>query len=126
MKTMQKSLALLLAVLLLAAVFSGVTVSASAEDTRTVVDVWNREVEIPNEVRTIVCLGSMGPRFAAYLDAVDMMVGAEDLDINNMSARFDYSPVYHDQLKELPLSAPEAAAERTTPMQSRSSFCSRM
>ena len=59
MKTMQKSLALLLAVLLLAAVFSGVTVSASAEDTRTVVDVWNREVEIPNEVRTIVCLGGL-------------------------------------------------------------------
>ena len=102
MKTMQKSFALLLAVLLLATVFSCVTVSASAEDTRTVVDVWNREVEIPNEVKTIVCLGSMGPRFAAYLDAVDMMVGAEDLDINNMSARFDYSPVYHDQLKELP------------------------
>lgn len=57
---------------------------ALAEDTpetRTVVDVWNREVEIPFEVNSIVCLGSMGSRFAAYLDVVDMMVGAEDMDI---------------------------------------------
>ena len=44
----------------------------------------------------------MGPRFAAYLDVVDMMVGAEDSDIEKMSVRYDYSPVYHEQLKELP------------------------
>ncbi len=45
----------------------------------------------------------MGPRLASYLDVVDMMVGAEDLDINDMSARYDYSPVYHNELKNLPL-----------------------
>lgn len=70
--------------------------------TRTVTDVWNREVEIPYQVESIVCLGSMGPRFAAYLDVVDMMVGAEDSDINSMSVRYDYSPIYHEQLKVLP------------------------
>lgn len=70
--------------------------------TRIVTDVFNREVEIPYKVESIICLGSMGPRMAAYLDVIDMMVGAEDLDINSMSVRFDYSPVYHDQLKELP------------------------
>lgn len=70
--------------------------------TRIVVDVWNREVEIPYEVKTIVCLGSMGPRFAAYLNAIDMMVGAEDCDIETESVRSDYSPVYHAQLAELP------------------------
>ena len=37
-------------------------------------DVWNREVETPYEVKSIIGLGSMGPRFAAYLDVVDMMV----------------------------------------------------
>lgn len=73
-----------------------------ARQTRTVTDVWNREVEIPVEVDSIVCLGSMAPRFAAYLDVVDMMVGAEDSDIERMTARYDYSPVYHDQLKALP------------------------
>ncbi len=69
---------------------------------RVVTDVWNRQVEIPYEVKSIVCLGSMGPRFAAYLDVVDMMVGAEDNDIQNMSVRYDYSPVYHEQMKDLP------------------------
>ncbi len=98
---MKKMLAALLALAMLLAM----AVSASAEatpETRIVTDVWNREIEIPYEVKTIVCLGSMGPRFAAYLDVVDMMVGAEDSDIEKMSVRYDYSPVYHEQLKELP------------------------
>lgn len=98
---MKKTLAALLALAMLLAM----AVSASAEatpETRIVTDVWNREVEIPYEVKSIVCLGSMGPRFAAYLDVVDMMVGAEDSDIEKMSVRYDYSPVYHEQLKELP------------------------
>ena len=98
---MKKTLAALLALAMLLAM----AVSASAEatpETRIVTDVWNREVEIPYEVKTIVCLGSMGPRFAAYLDVVYMMVGAEDSDIEKMSVRYDYSPVYHEQLKELP------------------------
>ena len=98
---MKKMLAALLALAMLLAM----AVSASAEttpETRIVTDVWNRKVEIPYEVKSIVCLGSMGPRFAAYLDVVDMMVGAEDSDIEKMSVRYDYSPVYHGQLKELP------------------------
>ncbi len=102
MKRINKYLALILSVIMMVSVFSAAGTASFAEEARTVTDVWNREVEIPAEVKTIVCLGSMAPRFAAYLGAVDMMVGAEDMDINNMSARFDYSPVYHDQLKELP------------------------
>ena len=102
MKKLKKAFAVLLSAMVLVSVFTGIGIIAHAEETRTVVDVWNREVEIPAEVKTIVCLGSMGPRFAAYLDAVDMMVGAEDMDIKGMSARFDYSPVYHEKLKELP------------------------
>ncbi len=102
MKKTSKLLSRFLVMLMLTAMLSGIMSTAYADNTRTVIDVWNREVEIPSEVKTIVCLGSMGPRFAAYLDAVDMMVGAEDMDINAMSARFDYSPVFHEQLKELP------------------------
>ena len=102
---MKKLLSILLT---LSMVFAMATcaLAESAPETRTVVDVWNREVEIPYEVNSIVCLGSMGPRFAAYLDVVDMMVGAEDMDIEKMSVRFDYSPVYHEQLKTLPSVGP--------------------
>lgn len=74
--------------------------------TRTVTDVWNRQVEIPETVERIVCLGSMAPRFAAYLDVVDMMVGAEESDIQSMSPRYDYSPNYHEQLSQLPSVGP--------------------
>lgn len=77
-------------------------VSDKKAETRTVMDVWNRAVEIPTEVKTIVCLGSMAPRFAAYLGVVDKMVGAEDTDIKAGSVSYDYSAVYHDQLKTLP------------------------
>lgn len=102
---MKKLLSILLT---LSMVFAMATcaLAEAAPETRTVVDVWNREVEIPYEVNSIVCLGSMGPRFAAYLDVVDMMVGAEDMDIEKMSVRFDYSPVYHEQLKTLPSVGP--------------------
>ena len=99
----------LLSVLLTLAMLLAMATCACAEaapETRVVTDVWNREVEIPLEVNSIVCLGSMGPRFAAYLDVVDMMVGAEDMDIEKMSVRFDYSPVYHEQLKTLPSVGP--------------------
>ena len=98
---MKKLLALLLALSLLM-VASGCAAAEAAPETRTVTDVWNREVEIPGEVDSIVCLGSMGPRFAAYLDVVDRMVGAEDSDIKGSNVRYDYSPIYHEQLKVLP------------------------
>ena len=102
---MKKLLSILLALSMVFAMATCALAEATPE-TRTVVDVWNREVEIPYEVNSIVCLGSMGPRFAAYLDVVDMMVGAEDMDIEKMSVRFDYSPVYHEQLKTLPSVGP--------------------
>lgn len=98
---MKKLLSLVLALCLMLSLATAACAEAAPE-TRIVTDVWNREVEIPAEVDSIICLGSMGPRFAAYLDVVDMMVGAEDSDINKMTARYDYSPVYHEQLKVLP------------------------
>ena len=99
--TMKNSRSILLILLVVFAMASR-ALAERAPETRIVTDVWKREVEIPSEVHSIVCLGSMGPRFAAYLDVVDMMVGAEDSDINRMTARYDYSPVYHEQLKKLP------------------------
>ena len=79
-----------------------ISLSLSAISARVVTDVWNRDVEIPEKVERIAALGSMGPRMAAYLDAVDMLVGAEDSDIKTESVRYDYSPVYHDEMKDLP------------------------
>ena len=92
-------LSLLMAVLTLNASAPAEKIS---EGTRIITDVWNRQVAVPEEVSSIVAIGPMGPRLAAYLGVVDMLAGAEDSDISVMSARYDYSPVFHDVLKELP------------------------
>ena len=98
------ALALVLAMLLSlvpcsvrAAAESGVTA-----ETRIVKDMFDREVEIPREVRTIVCLGSGAPRIAAYLQVTDMMVGAEDCDTGDVTVLRDYSWSHHEELKDLP------------------------
>ena len=100
---MKKIIVMCLAVILCLGLLAGC--ANSQEDpnaTRIVVDTWGREVEIPEKVEKIVCLGSGAPRIAAYLGAVDMMVGAEDNDIKGLTVLRDYNVVYHDQLKDLP------------------------
>jgi iron complex transport system substrate-binding protein len=82
---------------------AGTAVSGSRTGgSRTVTDVWGREVTIPAKAERIICLGSGAPRIAAYLDVIDMLVGAEDADIRSMVVLRDYSPVYHETLKVLP------------------------
>ncbi|GHT86759.1 iron ABC transporter substrate-binding protein [Spirochaetia bacterium] len=68
-----------------------------------VTDVWGREVEIPRTVETIICLGSGAPRIAAYLNVVDMMAGVEEQDAAGMTVLRDYSPVYQNEIKGLPI-----------------------
>lgn len=94
-------LCLLLILSALFPAFAGGTAEIDS-DTRIVEDVWNREVEIPSEVDSIIAIGSMGPRMAAYLDVIDMLVGTEDSDKAAASARYDYSPAYHEELASLP------------------------
>ena len=73
-----------------------------AGNTRVVTDSWGREVEIPEKVETIICLGSGAPRIAAYLGVMDMLAGAEDHDIKGTTVLRDYNMVYQSQLKNLP------------------------
>jgi len=72
-------------------------------ETRIVTDVWGRQVRIPAEVRTIVALGSGGPRIAAYLGVVDMMIGAERMDAETFSVLRDFNPVHHETFRTLPI-----------------------
>lgn len=77
------------------------TVSSSAA-ARTVTDVWGRTVELPETVDGIVCLGSGAPRMAAYLDVMDLLVGAEEHDQEYTVLR-DYNPVWQETLSALPV-----------------------
>ena len=72
-------------------------------NSRIVTDVWGREVEIPLDVETIITLGSGAPRIAAYLDVMDMLVGAEAYIEQGVNALRDYNPVHHAMLMTLPI-----------------------
>lgn len=82
---------------------STTTGAVDSAATRTVSDMWGRSVEIPATVDSIVCLGSGAPRMAAYLEAVELMVGVEKHDADGMTVLRDYSPVYQKQLAALPV-----------------------
>ena len=71
--------------------------------TRTVVDSYGREGEIPAEVKSIVCTGSGALRMVCYLQCTDMLVGVEDTDKNyETSTLRDYAHVYYETFRDLP------------------------
>ena len=100
---MKKLMILCLAFAMCMGLFAGCGVQEGNDGaTRIVVDTWGREVQIPEQVESIVCLGSGAPRMAAYLGVVDMLVGAEDHDIKGVTVLRDYNVVYQQQLSQLP------------------------
>ena len=71
--------------------------------TRVVVDSYGREVEIPGEVKTIVCTGSGALRMISYLQCTDMLIGVEDTDkAYETSTLRDYAHVYYETFRDLP------------------------
>ena len=99
---MKKIISYMLLVLVCMSLFAGCTKPGLDSSARVVKDTWGREVEIPETVEKIVCLGSGAPRIAAYLDVMDMLVGAEDHDKKGATVLRDYTMVYHDDIKNLP------------------------
>ena len=100
---MKRLISLALAAFLCLSLFAGCTAPQDNEGTtRIVTDTWGREVEIPETVDAIICLGSGAPRIAAYLGVMGLLVGAEDHDIKNATVLRDYNVVYHEQLRKLP------------------------
>lgn len=77
--------------------------TTASDATITVTDNMGREVTIPEQVNRVVAVGSMGPRIAAYMDLVDMLVGSEQTDQSGPRATYDYSNVYADKLGKLPV-----------------------
>jgi iron complex transport system substrate-binding protein len=70
---------------------------------RMVVDSFGREVEIPGEVKTIVCTGSGALRMISYLQCTDRLLGVEDTDKEyETSTLRDYAHVNYDIFKDLP------------------------
>ncbi len=82
-----------------------VIVSASGESQkaakRIITDLMGREVEIPSEVKSIVCTGAGALRMVCYAQAADLVIGVEDND-KKPTIKRAYNYVYNDSFKELP------------------------
>lgn len=77
--------------------------STDSTATRVVVDSFGREVEIPGEVKTIVCTGSGALRMICYLQCTDKLIGVEDTDKEyETSTLRDYAHVYYETFRDLP------------------------
>lgn len=71
--------------------------------TRTVTDSFGREVEIPAEVKAIVCTGSGALRMISYLQCTDLLIGVEDADKEyEVSTLRDYAHVNYEPFASLP------------------------
>ena len=72
-------------------------------DSRIITDSYGREVEIPDQVNTIVCTGTGALRIVSYLQCLDRLSGVEDTDKNyETSTLRDYAHVNYDLFATLP------------------------
>jgi len=109
MKQAKKVFALLLAavmLLTLSACGGEAEAPASVQGTeapgvRTILDGNGREVEIPETVERVVCVGVGALRYTCYLDAQDLAVGVEEYETKPGMDRM-YNYVNHDKFADLP------------------------
>lgn len=95
-----------IALILLAAVICLLSGCGATQETnennRIITDFQGRQVEIPQEVESIVCVGVGALRYTCYMGAADRVVGVEDYEIKGGFDRL-YNYVNFDKFKDLPV-----------------------
>ena len=74
----------------------------STGDTRTITDGAGRQVNVPEKVESIVCVGVGALRYTCYMGAQDLVVGVEDYEVKPGMSRL-YNYVNFDQFQNLPV-----------------------
>lgn len=77
-------------------------ISETQKTIKVVTDAAEREVEIPEKVERIVCIGVSTLRYTCYMDAEDLVVGVEDYEHEKSISR-PYNYVNYDLFAELPV-----------------------
>ena len=76
--------------------------NGQASGTRTIIDGNNRQVEIPQTVESIVCVGVGALRYSCYMGAQELVVGVEDYETKAGMSRL-YNYVNFDRFSSLPV-----------------------
>ena len=89
---MKKIIAFFLLAVLCLSLFAGCqTTGENADNTRTITDSAGRQVNVPDKVESIVCVGVGALRYTCYVGAQDLVVGVEDYEVKpGMTRLYNY------------------------------------
>ena len=100
---MKRMIALILAVVACVGLLAGCGADGSeAQNSRTIADGAGRQVEVPENVGSIVCVGVGALRYTCYVGAQDLVIGVEDYEVKPGMSRL-YNYVNFDKFKDLPV-----------------------
>ena len=100
---MQKFYVLFLTFVTCVALLVGCTTAESSNgNTRILTDGAGRQVEVPENVESIVCVGVGALRYTCYVGAQKLVIGVEDYETKAGMSRL-YNYVNFDQFKDLPV-----------------------
>lgn len=100
---MKRSLTTLLTAIVCIALLAGcATPSADPGGQRTLTDALGRQVAVPEEISSIVCVGVGALRYTCYMGAADLVVGAEDYETKADISRL-YQYVNYERFRDLPV-----------------------
>ena len=100
---MKKTVALFLSAILCLSLFAGCgTAETNNGPARTITDSAGRQVEVPEKIESIVCVGVGALRYTCYVGAQDMVIGVEDYEAKPGMSRL-YNYVNFEKFKDLPV-----------------------
>ena len=100
---MKKWMALLLTLVICIGLMAGCGAEESTtQKTRVMTDGAGRQVEIPETVESIVCVGVGALRYTCYMGAQNLVIGVEDYEVKPGMSRL-YNYVNFDKFKDLPV-----------------------
>ncbi len=100
---MRRIFALILSAIVCSSLFAGCHAgSTDTQKTQTITDGAGRQVEVPEKVESIVCVGVGALRYTCYVGAQDLVIGVEDYETKEAMSRL-YNYVNFDKFKDLPV-----------------------
>ena len=100
---MKKIVALILTVAVCIGLLAGCgAVGTNNGNTRIITDSAGRQVEVPEKIDSVVCVGVGALRYTCYMGAQDLVIGVEDYETKAGMSRL-YNYVNFDKFKDLPV-----------------------